>query len=57
MSVSSWIRDHPRPLECAYRHAERLFHFLSPLFAHLGNVPVQRIVLPLSISRSSLGIA
>jgi hypothetical protein len=47
MSVSNWIRDHPRPLEWAYRHTERLFYFLNPFFARLGYERVQRIILPL----------
>ena len=47
MSASSWIRDHPRPLESAYRYTERLLHLLDPLLARLGYGRVQRVILPL----------
>lgn len=47
MSPGSWIRDHPRPLEWAYRYTERLFHLLDPLMARVGYDRVQRAILPL----------
>jgi hypothetical protein len=47
MSLRTWIQDHPRPLELAYRWTERLFCFLSPLFARLGYGRVARVMRPL----------
>jgi hypothetical protein len=47
MSARRWIQDHPRPLEWAYRHTERLLGFLEPLFVRLGYERVGRLILPL----------
>ncbi|HNS51005.1 MAG TPA: methylenetetrahydrofolate reductase C-terminal domain-containing protein [Anaerolineae bacterium] len=46
MSVRRWIQDHPRPLEWAYRVAEKLFSVLDPLLARVGYDRVDRLIRP-----------
>ncbi|MDX1688393.1 MAG: methylenetetrahydrofolate reductase C-terminal domain-containing protein [Candidatus Promineifilaceae bacterium] len=36
MSLGSWLRDHPRFLEQAYRATHVVFQWLDPLFSRLG---------------------
>lgn len=36
MSLGSWLRDHPRFLEQAYRATHVIFQWLDPLFSRLG---------------------
>lgn len=47
MRARRWIQDHPRPLEWAYRVAERLFCALDPLLAWVGYDRVDRLIRPL----------
>jgi hypothetical protein len=41
MSLGSWLRDHPRTLEGAYKVTHSLFNGLGLLFARLGYKPVE----------------
>jgi hypothetical protein len=55
MSMRSWIQDHPRPLEWAYRTTERLFHLLDPVFTRIGYGRVERAILwPEKVSKQAI---
>ena len=45
--MTTWIQDHPRILEWAYRYTEQLFQSLDPFFARIGHKRVARAILPL----------
>jgi hypothetical protein len=47
MGLRTWIQDHPRCLEVAYRWTERLFHFLDPFLARVGYDRVAHAIRPL----------
>ena len=46
MSIGSWLRDHPRSLEWAYRSTHKLFEGLEPLIKRLGYDRVARWITP-----------
>jgi hypothetical protein len=46
MTIGSWLRDHPRSLEWAYRTTHRLFEGLEPVIRRLGYGRVERWIRP-----------
>lgn len=46
MTIGSWLRDHPRSLEWAYRTTHTLFKAFRPIIKRLGYGRVERWIIP-----------